>query len=807
VNHAARSRLLAGVIAVLLLGGLTALSIAAIAPPAVVVADAPHDEFSADRAYEHVRRVGSAVHPAGSAAATDVRDYLMTTLIGFGLHPRIQEAVGADGALSGPYGMARVHNVVALLPGTASTGRVVMFAHYDSVQVSFGGNDDGAGVSTLLETARAVLAGPRPTNDIVFLFTDAEEACLCGAEAFVSQEPLAAGGGVAMNFESRGTTGPAVMFETSRGNASIVDMYGAAVPFPVATSFAVEVYRILPNDTDFSPFRESGLFTGLNTAFIDGSAVYHTPEDKPSYMNRSSLQQHGDNALALAHAFGAADIASLARPAAADATYFPALGLLVRYPGWSVWPLAALTVLAAVALGFLAHRRDLISWPRAAGGVVLAVVPFVLAPVAAQLLWLGLVAMRPGYANMIDPWWPEWFRACVVAMVASILLAWYALSRRRVGPWSLIVSALGLLAVVGVILAAVAPGGSYLAALPALAGALGGIISVTASSRWVQVAAVTLAGAVAVLVLAPTVSMFFPALGLATGAAAALFSVMLGLALLPVLDWLYPVVDGATRVGSDAAEPQQVSPPPRHRLWSAVPALIAGGLTVAFLGAGLAVDHFDAAHPAPAQLAYALDADTGQARWISTDEKPGEWVRQYVNGQEDLSAPFGLFDGVVQTGSAQPATLLAPLLTVVSESAAASASGTSATGTSTTSAPTAAAPTTAGRTLTLTLTPQRAVRLIYLDLPDSTVRRAVVDGREVPAEGLAGRFGVVFHAPPTGGLTVVLELDNVGPATIRVMDGSDGLSDLPGFVARPAGVGVAPSHLSETVVVAKTYTV
>jgi hypothetical protein len=39
------------------------------------------------------------------------------------------------------------------------------------------------------------------------------------------------------------------------------------------------------------------------------------------------------------------------------------------------------------------------------------------------------------------------------------------------------------------------------------------------------------------------------------------------------------------------------------------------------------------------------------------------------------------------------------------------------------------------------------------------------------------------------------------------MDGSDGLTGLPGFVPRPDGVGVAPSHLSETVVVAKTYTV
>jgi hypothetical protein len=161
-----------------------------------------------------------------------------------------------------------------------------------------------------------------------------------------------------------------------------------------------------------------------------------------------------------------------------------------------------------------------------------------------------------------------------------------------------------------------------------------------------------------------------------------------------------------------------------------------------------------------------------------------------VTGEEDLSATFGLFDGVVRTGAAQPAALPAPLLTVVSDSA-----------------DNRQTPAALGRTLTLTVTPQRAVRLIYLDLPDSTVHRAVVDGREVPADGLAARFGVVFHAPPSTGLTVVLELDAPGPATIRVMHGSDGLAGLPGFVTRPDGVGVAPSHLSETVVVAKTYTV
>ena len=145
--------------------------------------------------------------------------------------------------------------------------------------------------------------------------------------------------------------------------------------------------------------------------------------------------------------------------------------------------------------------------------------PLILAPVAAQLLWALLVALRPGYANMIDPWWPGWFRACVVALVLTIVLAWYGLLRRPIGAWSLAIGAFGLLAVLGLVLAAVTPGGSYLASLPALAGATGSIVAVSVRPFWVRVVALGVAAAVAVVILAPTVALFFPALGLATGAA------------------------------------------------------------------------------------------------------------------------------------------------------------------------------------------------------------------------------------------------------------------------------------------------
>src|SRR5262245_4328486 len=185
-------------------------------------------------------------------------------------------------------------------------------------------------------------------------------------------------------------------------------------------------------------------------------------------MNRGSLQSNGANALALTRAFAGADLATLSKPAAHDETYFPVLSALVRYPGWLVWPFAALALVAVVALAVVARRRSVVRYPRIAAGFGLALIPLVLSEVAAQALWLLPVAIRPGYANMIDPWRPGFYRAGVVALVATVVLTWYGLLRRRFGGWALAIGGLGWLALLGIVLAQLAPGGSYLAALPAL---------------------------------------------------------------------------------------------------------------------------------------------------------------------------------------------------------------------------------------------------------------------------------------------------------------------------------------------------
>jgi Peptidase family M28 len=577
---------------------------------------------------------------------------------------------------------------------------------------------------------------------------------------------------VVLNLESRGSSGPAVMFQTSDGNRGVVSVYGRVAPHPVATSVAVEVYRLLSNDTDFTPVLTAGRFTGLNAAYIDGSSAYHSPLDRPSNVDVGSLQAHGDNALALAREFGRVDLGPLMHPSSGDETYFPLPGgLLLRYPGALNWPLAVLALLAVAVFGALARRRGLTSVPRLFAGLGLALLPLIGTAVLAQLYWSILVFLRPGYGELIDPHRPLWFRLAVAAFTLFVVFLWYGLSRRKVGPLALAVGASGLLAVLGVVFAALIPGGSYLTALPALAGALAGIGALLVDRPVIRLALLAAGAAVGVVVLTPAVTLFFPALGLAVGAAPAMFAALLCLTLLPALEYLWRAQDAD-----------------RARVRGSAPAAVAFVLGLMLTGVGLSVDRWDADHPIPTHLMYALDADTGTARWVSLESSPGPWTRQYVTGHAELSTDFPVLPGGrLAVGPAPAAGLAAPTATVDSSTEAGGE-----------------------RTVKLTIKAGRAVRLIsfYGPVGDTRVVKATVEGRDVVTHiPELDRFGENFNGPPDGSIDVTLVLRGSDPYTIRVIDGSDGLSDLPGWKPRPADVGVIGSHSSELVAVGKTYTV
>ena len=89
----------------------------------------------------------------------------------------------------------RSNNVIARLRGHGRSGEAVMIlGHWDHLglcradgevdRICNGAVDNASGMAMIIETARALAAGPRPARDILFMGTTAEEMGLLGAEWF-----------------------------------------------------------------------------------------------------------------------------------------------------------------------------------------------------------------------------------------------------------------------------------------------------------------------------------------------------------------------------------------------------------------------------------------------------------------------------------------------------------------------------------------------------------------------------------------------------------------------------------------------
>ena len=121
---------------------------------------------------------------------------------------------------------------------------------------------------------------------------------LIGARAFAEHDPLAGQVDALLNFEARGVTGPATMFETSRPNAAAIAAFAQQARRPLANSLSTDLYRLIPNSTDVAVFEERD-WTILNFAIIGNETRYHSAGDNLAALDRRSLQHMGDQALAL----------------------------------------------------------------------------------------------------------------------------------------------------------------------------------------------------------------------------------------------------------------------------------------------------------------------------------------------------------------------------------------------------------------------------------------------------------------------------------------------------------------------------
>ncbi len=508
-------------------------------PPEPLGSGAPADAFSAVRAREVLSRVlgDGRPHPTGSAANAAVRDRIVAEFDRLGLAAVVQRRFAC-----GPSTCATVDNIVARLPGTrpaAADGRgVLLSAHYDSVAAGPGASDDGAGVAALLEVARALQASAPLPHDIWLLANDGEELGLVGAEAFV-REPEFAGIATVVNLEARGTTGASLLIETQPGNASVIAAAGRALPRPGGTSLDYEIYKTLPNDTDFTVYRREGL-AGVNFAWARGAARYHTPLDDLAHLDPGSLQQHGDNMLAMARAFGTAGTDLEARH---DAVFFGLFGLaMVSWP--ATWNLALL-VLGLAAWALLAARRIRAKaarpWALVGAGVtlLLLLVVFALAGWALHAL-LGALGATPA------PWTAQ--QGALVGAFVLLAAGLATLLARPLARWfgedTLGIAGLLPFALVAVLAVLGMPGASHVGLVPLVAGALAGHLWPRRPALWSGVAAIA-----AVVLWFPYVADSYSAIG-HPGLPPAL--VLMGLVLLPLLPALAGLGRAAPFLGGGA---------------------------------------------------------------------------------------------------------------------------------------------------------------------------------------------------------------------------------------------------------------
>jgi hypothetical protein len=739
--------------------------------PQAVAAGAPPGEFAAGRALAHLRALAARPHPLGSPAHEQVCDYIRRELSALGVAPEVQRTTVVNEKWDSPMMAGTVSNVAAVLKGTGGGKAVMLAAHYDSVPAGAGAADDGAGVAALLETLRALKQGPPLKNDVVFLFTDGEEAGLLGSEAFVKEHPWAQRIGLVLNFEARGSGGPALMFETSAGNGWLIGEFARAAPYPVTNSLMQEAYKILPNDTDLSVFKGAGM-AGLNFAFIDEPTHYHSPLDSVENLDANSLQHQGSYALALARHFGNLDLSAPQKKG--DAVYFDLLGrAVVRYPAAWVMPLAGLTALlfaVVLALGFRSKRLR-------PAGFAWGVLAFFLSLLGTGLL-VALVrrlvyAAHAGYGLMPSggPYNSNLYLLGFTAISIAVTASVHALLARRADGENLWAGALAWWLLLLLAAGLLTPGASYLLTWPLLfsLAALAWVLTRGSGERaGAKRAAVVVAGAApGLLLLPPLVYTLFVGLGLELAWAVLLVAVLLLGVLIPQLG----LVRGARRWALPGA---------------------AAVLSLLFLAAGSFTAGFDDRHPRPTNVFYGLNADTQQATWASTNG-PDAWTSQFIpagTGKRKLPEIFLFRSPEFFAAQAPAAALPAPAATILSDR---TENGV--------------------RTLRLRLTSPRAAPVLTCAISSATgVRATAINGKPVAAAAEASTpqtlWGLRYYALPREGIELTLQTKPAQPLEVRVVDQSYGLPELTGtaYKARPGDMMAAPLPFNDSTYVSKSFT-
>ena len=561
-------------------------------------------EFSTANALHHLKEITKKPHYTGSEEHIVVRNYIVAELEKLGLHVEIQEQIAVNKKWRAA---TNNRNILTRIKGTENGKALLLLSHYDSNPHSaLGASDAGSGVVAILEGVRAFLAkNKQPKNDVIICITDAEELGLLGANAFVNHHPLAKEVGLVLNFEARGSGGPSYMLlETNGGNKKLIEAFQkAGNPYPVANSMMYSIYKMLPNDTDLTVFREDGNIDGFNFAFIGDHFDYHTVQDSYERMDLHTFEHQASYLMASLNYFANSDLENL--KSETDYVYFnfPYVGL-VFYPFSWVMPLFVICLVLFFILiiaGVLNQRLTFI-------GIFKGFVPFMLSLLFSSLItfygWEIVLKTHPQYNDILHGFTYNgyYYIACFVALTIAICFWFYKGFFKKRTLQDLLIAPLFFWLLLNGGVAMYLPGAGFfiLPVMVSIVILLVGIFSKTIAKTTILF---TLLAVPVLIVFAPLLNMFPVGLGLKMLVISTVFTVLLFGFLVPVF--------------------QQYK---KHKQFANIFLLIGCG---ALVSASLSAS-YNYERKQPNSILYVWDTNSDKAYWASYNSKTDDFTKQFL---------------------------------------------------------------------------------------------------------------------------------------------------------------------------------
>lgn len=588
-------------------------SLNSLMPNKITGLNTPKTEFSTERALVHLKEITKKPHYVGTKDHDRVRKYIVAELEKLGLTVEIQTQVAINTKWSAG---TNTKNILARIKGSGKGKALMLLTHYDSaVYSSFGAADAGSGVVVILEGLRAYLANnPKPKNDIIILISDAEELGLLGANAFVHHHPWAKDIGLVLNFEARGSGGPSyILMETNGGNKNLVKAFNKAkVKYPVGNSLLYSIYKMLPNDTDLTVFREDGNIKGFNFAFLDDHFDYHTAQDTYERMDKNTLQHQAGYLMPLLNYFADANLENL--NAEKDDVFFNFLEFnLVNYPFEWVMPMVIIAVLWFLFLLFIGFKKGKLSVKQIFKGFIAFLFSLILSGVVTFYGWKLLLKIYPQYNDILHGFTynGHFYIAAFIALTLGITFWIYKKYLKKYHIENLMIAPAFLWLLINIAIALYLPGAGFFIISTYTGLLVLTILLFSREEKHNQMILFSILAIPSLVIFVPLIQMFPIGLGLKMTVISSVLSVLVFGIVIPVFA-LYKEVKGLSKLFFLMA-------------------------ILAFVSAGFS-SSYSIDRKQPNSMLYVLDADVNKAYWASYNTKTDNFTEQFLGDDPTLGS-------------------------------------------------------------------------------------------------------------------------------------------------------------------------